>query len=102
MFNDIQQGLYYYDYLHGNLGLTHSFISEDKVKPLSKIVDKIYKIAIPDEASAGLKWKTNSTQSSQNQLPRRHRKPRWRASGYLQKTAAVKRISAMLRHVQHR
>ena len=56
--NDKRLGLYYYDYLHGNLGLANYFISENQFKPLSETVDRLYEFAIIDKYSDGLKWGT--------------------------------------------
>lgn len=58
--NDQRHGLYYYDYLHGNLGLANYFISENQFKPLFEIVDKLYEFAIIDKSSGGLKWGTHT------------------------------------------
>ena len=65
MLDDKRFGIYYYDYLNGNLGLANYFISTNQTKPLSNLVDELHKNAIQDSISGGIKWKSN-TQHKEN------------------------------------
>lgn len=53
-------GLYYYDYLHGGLGIGHYFLLAGKKTSIASLVDKVYSVAIDDKKTIGKKWKTNS------------------------------------------
>lgn len=60
MLNDMRNGQYYYDYLHGGLGIAQYFISCNRFDSLSLLVDKLEQTAIFDFETKGLKWKTNT------------------------------------------
>ncbi len=58
MLNNYNCGLYYYDYLHGGLGIGHHFLLESKKSSIVSLVEKIHDSAIEDYQTKGKKWRT--------------------------------------------